>query len=259
MFCNKSILLLLAVLISFSACVPLKDQIYVQDSDEEMYMESEFANPKKDNVIKAFDELYIQVNSFDQQGINFMDVRSPSSGSGARSSADISLISYKVDELGFVDLPILGKINLKGLKEEQAAELIRTELESYLNAPSVKVKFVNKRITVIGAVNNPGHYIYTQEYINVFEALGLAQDVTVTGNRKNVVIIRENNNIVTKHRLNLTDKNIFSSEYYYLSSNDIVYVEPHKRTIWGIQTFPYALVLSTISTFVLVSNYIQSN
>jgi polysaccharide export outer membrane protein len=255
---NKSILLLVISVLTFTSCIPLRDQIYVQDK-EALYLEEEFANPKSDNVIKAFDELYIQVNSFDEQSINFMDIRSGSLSSGARSAADISLISYKVDESGFVELPILGKINLKGLKEEQAAELIRTELESYLNSPSVKVKFVNKRITVIGAVNNPGLYFYTQEYINVFEALGLAQDISLSGNRKNVVIIRENNNIVTKHRINLTDKNIFSSDYYYLSSNDIVYVEPHRRTVWGIETFPYALILSTISTFILVSNYIQNN
>lgn len=241
------------------SCVPLKDQIYVQDAKDNLYMDEAFTNPKVDNVIKSFDELYIQVNSFDEQSLNFMENRNSSMGGGGRSTADISLISYKVDKFGFVDLPILGKINVKGLQEEEAAELIRTELESYLNSPSVKVKFVNKRITVIGAVNRPGNYIYTQEYINIFEALGFAGDVVVTGNRKNVVIIREVNNQITKHRLDITDKEIFSSDYYYLSSNDVVYVEPHKRSIWGIQTFPYALILSTISTFILISNYISNN
>ncbi len=259
LFTNPRTALALATIISIhlTSCVPLKDQIYVQDGQEKLFMQEEFTNPKGENVIKVFDELYIQVNSFDEQGINFMDVRSNTGGS--RTSAEISLISYKVDKDGFVELPILGKVKVLGLLEDEAAEHIRTELESYLTSPSVKVKFVNKRITVIGAVNQPGNYFYTQEYINIFEAVAFAGDISITGNRRKVVVIRENNNKITKNRIDLTDKDLFSSDLYYLSSNDIVYVEPHKRTKWGIETFPYALILSTVSTFILVSNYIQNN
>ncbi len=246
---------LVILIINLVSCVPQKEVIYVQDRQKDMAFEMEYANLKRKNKIEVFDELYIQVNSFDAGNLNFMN--SSLSGTSARSAAELSLISYRVDEDGYIDLPVLGRIKVIGLTIEESANLIRKELESYLNSPSVKISFVNRSITVLGYVRQAGRYYYTGEYINVFQALGLAGDIQEFGNRKEVVVIREENNKITKHRISLTDKEIFKSPYYYLDSNDIVYVEPLKRRHWGMETFPYALILSSITTFLLVANYIK--
>lgn len=209
-------------------------------------------------VIKAYDQLYIQVTSFDDGKINFMSNDANRYG-GGRSEADLAMVSYAVDALGNIQLPIIGKFSVAGLNADEASEKIRLELEQYLNAPTVKVSFVNKNITILGSVTNPGRYFYASENLNIFQALGMAGDITIYGNRKYAVVVREENNKVTKKRIDLTNVELLGDNDFYLKANDVVYIEPLERRKWGIDTFPWALVLSSITTFILVANYIKNN
>ncbi len=252
---NLQKIVALLILVHMAACVPQKKVVYLQ---EEMAASQEltFRNEKGKQIIKAFDQLYIQVSSFDNGQLNFMSNDANRYG-GGRSEADMAMVSYSVDEQGNINLPIIGLFNVLSLTADAAAEKIRAELELYLNTPSVKVSFVNKNITVLGNVEQPGRYFYASEHINVLQALGMAGDITEYGNREYVVLIREHNNEVTKQRIDLTRVDLLADSRYYLQPNDIVYVEPLKRRHWGMQTFPWALILSGITTFILVANYIN--
>jgi polysaccharide export outer membrane protein len=178
---------------------------------------------------------------------------------GGRTSTDYSLISYQVDEAGNIDLPLLGKTHVAGKTVDEVANEIQEELKSYFYSPSVKISFVNKNITVIGMVSHPGRYFYSGENINIFQALGLAGDIEEYGNREKVIIVRENNGLIMKNTLDLTDKSIFISDFYYLKSGDVIYVEPLNRRVWGIDQVPFTLILSAITTSLLIFDYIKEN
>ena len=246
--------MIFSVLLIFFGCVPQKDTIYLQGTATPS--EKEFDNVKSQNTIKVADQIYIQVNSFDDGNINFMN-SNPNRYGGGRSEADLAMVSYTVDKDGNVKLPILGKSMVAGLTTEQASEKIRTELEAYLNTPSVKISFVNKSITILGSVNQPGRYFYASEYLSVFQALGLAGDITEYGNRKKVVLVRDKESKVVYNSIDLTDVNLLASKDFYVKPNDVIYVEPLKRRHWGFQSFPWGIVLSSITTFILVANYIK--
>ncbi len=249
-----SIIILLAVLV-FS-CVPQRDTVYLQSNEAASAGDKVFDNIKKENTIQVFDQIYVQVSSFDDGNINFMSNDQNRYG-GGRSEADLAMVSYTVDQEGAIKLPILGKTIISGLTTEAAAEKVRSELDSYLNTPSVKITFVNKSITILGSVNSPGRYFYASEYLSVFQALGMAGDISEYGNRKEVVLVRDIDNKIVHKRINLTNIELLASENMYIQPGDVLYVEPLKRRHWGFNAFPWSIVLSSVTTFVLVANYLK--
>jgi polysaccharide export outer membrane protein len=253
----RQLIYFFAILVFFASCVSQKKALYIQDQAKQNVFDKEYVGKKAENIIEVYDEIYISVTSLDENKLNFFNNQMGNSTAGARSPAELSLIAYRVDSEGNIDLPILGKIRVVGLTMDEATKMVRQELLNYLNSPSVRMMFVNRNVTVIGYVRSPGRYYYAGEYINVFQAMGLAGDATEFANRKTVVVIREVNNKITKNRIDLTSKNVMESPYYYLDSNDIVYVEPLEQRKWGIETFPYAIILSTITAAVLVADFIR--
>lgn len=251
----RKISFFIAITLLIFGCVPQKDTVYLQGLDK-VKSEDVFENVKSENRIKIFDQIYIQVSSFDDGNINFMS-NDPNRYGGGRTEADLAMVSYTVDQEGNVKLPIVGKTNIKDLTTEQAAEKIKTELEDYLNTPSVKISFVNKSVTILGSVNKPGRYFYASEYLSVFQALGLAGDIQEYGNRQQVVIIRDKHDKVTYQRVDLTDIELLASKKLYVQPDDVLYVEPLKRRHWGFQSFPWSVVLSSVTTVILVANYVK--
>ncbi len=242
------------IAILFSGCVSQEEMIYMQGSQNQV--PQVFNNPIEQTPIKAYDELYVEVTSFDNGNMNFMN-NDGSRISGGRSEADLALISYTVNPDGQINLPLIGLISVKNLTTSQAALQIEKELTGYLSTPSVKVSYVNKNITVLGFVKTPGRFQYVSDHLNVFQALGMAGDIQEYGDRKSVTIIRNENGKIEKFAIDLTTETILGSQQFYLQSNDIVYVKPMKKRHWGVQTFPWALTLSSITTFVLILNYIE--
>lgn len=149
-----------------------------------------------------------------------------SSSSGSSSSKGST--GYMVNKDGYIIFPVIGKIRLAGLTKDEATAKMTNILGKYVREPIVDINFTNFKITVIGEVSNPSTFTVPTERINILEALGLAGDMTAYGKRENVLIIREQSGQRTTTRLNLNDKDILNSPYFYLQQNDIVYVEPDK-------------------------------
>ena len=145
-----------------------------------------------------------------------------------------SLAGYLVSPKGELQFPILGTINAEGLTKSQLSEYIKKELndKKLLVDPIVSVRFLNFRVSVLGEVGRPGVFTIPNEKLSVLEALGLAGDITIYGKKENVMLIREDDKgqKVIK-RLNLNTQEIFTSPYYYLRSNDVIYVEPIKDKV----------------------------
>lgn len=145
------------------------------------------------------------------------------------SNNNILREGYLVNKNGCIDFPVLGKITVGGLTKSEVQELLINKLGNYLKEPIVNIRYLNFKVTVVGEVNHPSTFTIPSERINIVEALGMAGDMTAFGKRENVLVMREEDGNMTMTRLNLNDKNILNSPYFYLQQNDIIYVEPDKK------------------------------
>ncbi|WP_136481109.1 polysaccharide biosynthesis/export family protein [Cognatitamlana onchidii] len=220
-FCSLTKLVYAIVLFSiFTSCSTKKDILYFQNvKDSETIVDTETFNAR----LKVGDIVNIYISTPDlsvTQPYNL--VESIGNGTG-------SLINYLIDSEGNIDYPVLGKVKLEGLTVEEAKQLFKKKFEEgkLLKDPVVILRISNYRITVLGQVNNPGVYPVTGERISILEALSAAGDLDITGKRDNVLVIRNFNGAKTYTRIDLTSKEVFNSPVYYLTQNDVVYVEPN--------------------------------
>ncbi|MDB5014624.1 MAG: periplasmic protein involved in polysaccharide export, partial [Daejeonella sp.] len=138
---------------------------------------------------------------------------------------------YLVDEDGYITLPLLGKFKVSGLTSKQVTQAITNQLEKYLQQPTVNLRILNFRVSILGEVAKPSVYMIPNEKITLPEALGLAGDLTIYGQRNNVMIVRETDGKREFARVDLTKRDLFDSPYYYLHANDVIYVEATKGKV----------------------------
>ncbi len=161
---------------------------------------------------------------------------------------------YIVDVNGNINFPIIGDIKLVGLTKSEAINLIEEKLEPYLQDAIVSIKFLSYKISVTGEVLRPGQYTIDNERVTILDALALAGDMTIYGKRKNVLVIRENYGKLEFARLNLSSDEIFTSPYYYLQQNDVIYVEPNNvKAISGLNISLYLSAITTLASVITVA------
>jgi polysaccharide export outer membrane protein len=148
------------------------------------------------------------------------------SGGGAGNAAQNK--GYLVDQYGFIDYPILGKLKLSGMTLRQVKELIASKLVAFLKEPVVDANIINYRITVTGEVGHEGTIISHNQKISIIDAIAASGGIPITGRKDNVLIVRETEGKREFARLNLNSRNVFNSPYFYLKQNDMIYVEPSR-------------------------------
>jgi polysaccharide export outer membrane protein len=175
----------------------------------------------------------------------------------APSLVQSSAPGYLVDANGNIDIPIIGVVKVAGLTTIAAKDTIKNRVAKYLKEPRVTVRFLNYKISVLGEVVHPSVYVIPNETITLPEALGLAGDMTIYGKRDNVLIIRDVNGKKEFGHVNLNSRELFSSPYYYLHANDVVYVEPGKGRIAQTDKIYQVLpiVLSALSFLSIIFVY----
>lgn len=180
---------------------------------------------------------------------------------GTTGGGNAMTSGFMVDLNGDIEYPQLGKLHVEGLTREQVAELIKSKLQDQLIQPSVDVRFLNFKISVLGEVGTPGTFTLPTERVTILEALGLSGDVTEFGRKDKVMIIREINGEVERGIIDLTSDSMFSSPYYRLQQNDIVFVESNGRRIKQEQRQETAqqigLGISIITAIALILNFIK--
>ena len=203
---------------------------YLQDVNDETSM-SMVVN--KGIIIQPQDQLSIIVNSRDPKMATPFNLSVSTHYSGSElgaSSSTTRITGYIVDNAGNINFPSLGTVHVSGLNRWELQDLIKDMLSDsgLLRDAIVTVEFLNFKVSVLGEVTSPGTYSVTGDKITIFQALALARDLTIYGQRDNVRVIREQNGKRQIYVLNLTDSEIFSSPAYYLQQNDVVYVTPSR-------------------------------
>ncbi|MBO7266109.1 MAG: polysaccharide export protein [Alistipes sp.] len=225
----RAIIVCLALL--FCSCNAQQRVLYLQDIESG----SEITLPDNYQIrLKPLDQLTVVVNSKDpklaQPFNSASSYNSLSTTGGVTNATENSLQVFTVDNRGYITLPIIGQVKCAGLtRQELEAEIEKRISESnYIAEPQVNVRFADLAITIIGEVNKPGRYDIKRDNISIFEALALAGDMTIYGNREDVAVIRQidGKSVVTK--LDIRSKEVFESPCYYLEQNDIVIVSPNK-------------------------------
>ena len=228
MFKKNLIFAVLAAVLMVSSCVAPKNIAYFQNR---LVDQPEQIDKHGGIVIQPKDMLSIVVSSKNPELVVMFNLPVVSYQAGSEivsSSGYQRLMGYVVDNDGFIDFPILGRLKVSGLTRWELSEMIKDILlsEGYLTDCVVTVEFMNFKVSVIGEVNSPGTYTIEGDKVTVLQAISLARDLTIFGQRENVTVIRERNNERVMYQINLCDVSMFNSPAYYLQQNDIVYVEP---------------------------------
>ena len=242
---GSKLLLVLILMIYISSCVPTSQVSYFNDIDA---LQKALVNPKIQKTILPFDRLYIRILSIDPQTRQIFDfpeeVRYSTSGN--------SVLGYLVDEAGNIDFPFVGKINVVHLTLSDAGKKIQAALNEYVPNTNIIVKFIDNQISVLGEVQRQGVYSFSQDKLNIYEALALGGGMTRYGNRKNVILIRQEGEKIMHHKLNLSDSKIANKDLYYILPNDVIVVEPLKSISTSYPNVTYQSILSSITTLVAI-------
>jgi polysaccharide export outer membrane protein len=236
--------LLMAML--FASCVPQKKMLYLKEAQMAAENQSiNYVNERSVNYrLQPGDNLYIHfINTIDERSTILLN----GDANRLTNDASIYLNSYTLDEEGFVEMPLIGKIELQNLTVDEAKDRLQTELNKYINETTIIVKLSNFNLTVLGEVNRPGTFKVYQSQINLFEAVALAGNMTNFAKNDEVKIVRQTDNGSEIITVDMGSADILTSPYYYLKPNDIVYVEPLKIKQWGFTSFPYSTVISLVS------------
>lgn len=246
----------------FASCVPTKDLIYLQKKDS-----SESNSPITPVVSKPY---RLQVNDIVSITIKALDPKlaeifSPSNnmaaGANAKSEQGLYFDGFTVDDHGNIRLPVLGEVNVIGYTvEELRIKIEKQLLEEYFNKEAnifVTVKLAGLRFTINGEITNPGIKTVYQEKLNVLEAVAYSGDITITGNRKAVTIIRQTPAGMEMHDIDLTDIKAIQSPYYYVQPNDYIYIKPLPQKSWGtgktgIESLSTIITVLTLITTTLI-------
>jgi polysaccharide export outer membrane protein len=231
------------LLVLASSCVPVSQLSYFNDIEE---LEKPVANPKTQKTILPFDRLYIRILSIDPQTREIFTAPEEA----RYSSSSNALIGYLVDEGGNIEFPFVGKINVGSLTLSEAGTKIEQALGEYVANTTILVKFIDNQVSILGEVQDQGVYAFSQEKLNVYEALALGGGLTRYGNRKNIILIRQEGDRIMHHKLNLSDSKIASKDYYYILPNDVLVVEPLRSISTSYSNLTFTTLLSAVTTMI---------
>ena len=227
-FNKLNLIAMCAALLTLASCGSVKDIAYFQNR---VVDNPESIDKHAGIIIQPKDMLSIVVSSRNPELVVMFNLPVISYQAGSKmmtSAANQRLLGYIVDNEGYIDFPVLGPIKVAGLTRWELSELIKSRLlsEGLLSDAVVTVEFMNFKVSVIGEVNSPGTYTIQGDKVTILQAISLARDLTIFGERENVCVIRERDGERTMYEVNLCDVSMFKSPAYYLQQNDIVYVQP---------------------------------
>ena len=241
------LLITILIAVSLASCVT---------NEKLTYMQYETNNGKmpEQSVYKLmpYDNIFIRVVTPDPQWSAMFNTMPVTTTSITVTEQSADLVSYVVDGEGYIELPYAGRILVAGKTLEMVTAEVEKLLKSYITDAAVTVKMVNNYVSLLGEFQRPGRYLIYKDRMNIFQAIAMAGDLTNFGNRKKLQMIRQtpSGNIVKE--FSLLDRSILSSEYFYVMPNDVIYSQPIKGKFFRLDAFPYTVILSTITTFLLI-------
>lgn len=256
------ILLMLNVL--FTSCIPVKDLTYLQDKNTSIEQSKVAVVESKPYRLQVNDILKINIKAIDPKLVSIFNT-TENNVDAVKSESSLYFDGFTVDDHGNIRMPILGEINVIGYTlEEVRIKIEKQLLEEYFKIAAnifVTVKLAGFRYTINGEVGSTGTKTLFQDHVNIMEAIANSGDITTVGNRKSVTVIRQTPTGVQMNDIDLTDKNVMKSPYYYLQPNDYIYVKPLKQKTWGtgqtgIQSIGTIITLLSLATtaYLIIKN-----
>ncbi|MCB0572315.1 MAG: polysaccharide biosynthesis/export family protein [Phaeodactylibacter sp.] len=244
-------LLIILVIILFGSCVSHQELLNFNEGPDFPVQPQDVPEPPALRI-QPDDALFINIHALDQElaaPFNLAPLNTTSQGGTATAA------NFLVDSEGYIEMPVVGAFHVGGLTIPEARDSLRRSLEPFLQGPIVTIRFTQFRFTVLGEVKTPTTFTLPEEKITILEALGMAGDLTNYGNRTNILVVREENGQRSYGHINLHDRNVFQSPFFYLRPNDVIYVEPLKQKTGSISD-QAAKVLPWISAGTVLLNLI---
>jgi polysaccharide export outer membrane protein len=237
-----------------TSCVTNKKLTYLQsEGDREEFISITPAN----YIIQPYDNLYIRVVTPDPKLSEMFNTMPATISSISINELSADMLSYTVDDDGTIELPYAGKFMVAGKTLSMVKVELDNALKSYIADAVVTVKMVNNYVSIIGEVQNPGKYPIYKNRLNIFQALAMAGDLDKYSNRQKIQLIRQTPDGNTVKEFSLKDRSIIGSQFFYVMPNDVIYAPPMKGRFFQMDAFPYSVILSAITTFVLLWNVLK--
>lgn len=249
------VIIFMGILLS---CRSSKDLIYLKDATNDEIIKG----LPTEYILKTGDILYVSIKSMNPEvNLLFNPESNMESNMGQgflryTTPSGAYLYGYEVDTEGNIKLPMLGKIKVSGILMPDVETVVQKKADEFLNDAIVKVKLLNFKVTVAGEVRNPGTYYCYNNSITVIEALALANGNTDFATIKRVMVIRSIPDGNKTYLLDLSSKNVYLSEVFYLKPNDYVIVQPDKYKNFQLNSQAYSLVFSSISILLAVLGFV---
>jgi polysaccharide export outer membrane protein len=256
----KFLIYFLIIISIFTSCIPQKELVYLQDNGTNI-TDNFVLNSTKPYQVQLHDILLISIKTIDPKFNNFFAIKESNQQNGMFNEQSIYFNGYSINSHGKIRIPLLGEVLVFGLTIEEVRKKIELNLlKDFFTKESglfVDVKLGGIRVTLNGEVAVPGTRILYFDKVNVLEAIANAGDITMLGDRKDVMIIRQTPIGTQTAHLDLTEKKIIDSPFYYLQPNDYIYVKPLKQKSWGtgatgIQSFTSIVSILSLATTLLV-------
>ena len=252
----------LLVLTVLASCTPQKKLMYLQDkdSDDKAATYDTLPDPYR---LKEGDMVHLDIQTFNLESKEFLQQDRSNrirAGNSRNSIGDPSLYvsSYAINDSGYIQVPVMGSIKLAGLTVSEANEKLQKNVNVYLKNATVQVRLINFKVSLLGEVKRPGTYYVYQPAVNILELISTAGDMTPYGNRQEVMLVRTINGEEKSIFLDLTNRNILKSPFFYLQPGDVVYVKPNRvAKTTGFATIPWGTIFSGISSTILIINFLQ--
>jgi polysaccharide export outer membrane protein len=226
-----------------SSCISQNKVTLLQDKSVKEAQAS-FENRKKTTYqIQSGDHLYIRVYSLDPKTSKFFQTDLPT----LMNPTYLYLNSYMVDQDGYINFSFVDKLYVKGMTIEEIRKKIQTTLNEYFKESTVTVKLVNFQIAVLGEVNDAGNFTIDKDQINILQAIALAGGFKEYGKVRKITLVRQTLNGSDVYSVDLSNKKVLESDYFYLMPNDVIYVPPLKGKSFLFTQFPYATIFSALS------------
>lgn len=253
------IFIFVAIFFCFS-CGSYQNVPYFQDLNMNSITKEEINNFSP-FVLQSGDILAINVSSLNPEASAIINYNlNRVSGNNMDLSPQNAVIGYLVDLKGNINIPLIGEMHVAGLTTSDLTDQMQVKLLTYLSKPIVNIRVLNFKISVLGDVAHPDVYNILNERITIIQALSLAGDLNITGIRNNILLIRESDGKREYVPINLNSKKLFSSPYYYLKNNDVLYVVPNRAKVDASSTSftKVSLVIGALSVLAIVlSNRIK--
>jgi polysaccharide export outer membrane protein len=254
---GKTVLLITGLIVLLSSCTAHRQLVYLRNVDSTS-TENFFPKFRPEYRIQTRDILYIKIYSLNEEMSSMINQTIGSYQQNLfQNETSLFINGYTVNDSGSIEIPVLGRIIVAEKTMDEAIASIRERAFVYLKDATVIVKLISFKVSVMGEVNRPGTYNNFNNQLTVLEAISMAGDITDYGNRKRILVLRPSAHGTKSFRLDLTNKNILSSDGFFLLPNDIVYVEPVNSKSFRINIPTVSLFLTSISTLILVLNYMN--